>query len=499
LETVKADVSEKEAQLSKLDCEKREAAPTAPRPSASSWRAFVDSLATMLGTAYNRVPSTEEAGEGAPAAGRRPQNHSAAMAGLERRVKTVTGQLEQQLEANRKREERGVAAEGEAKELRDKLRAVEAQLAAGDVIRESLRGDKRLGQALSMEASAIDVGYDVLGERPGGSGPSSWFAGRRLLRLRQRRWPPQAECDSSLKEQLESKDLHLELMRGRLAQAGRQRRRRAPPAESPTWSGRGRGKRRRRLEKAHRMLEDARREADENLRAAAERFGECAQPAASAQTGTSTGWRRRWKPKLVAGAPEAGPAHAPALKTSWPNAGATRRERCAAWSQRSCGWARQELDVGRGRGSAGWSELTRVECPRSYWRLRLPALIASDLGQAASSWLWQPAARQAADSRFINQQPQFQQHLTAASKLHCRDRWKPGRLSEVLRCGGGAAVTGGGGCELATAEAAAGVGQASWRQRRGGAALPVVPDTGATKLIKLHSTSKEYGCFDRPI
>uniref|UniRef100_A0A1I8JE07 Nucleoprotein TPR n=1 Tax=Macrostomum lignano TaxID=282301 RepID=A0A1I8JE07_9PLAT len=224
VETVKADLSEKEAQLSKLDCEKREATHSS-ETLGKQLAGFVESLATMLGTAYNRVPSTEEAvREKVRQLLADVRNHSAAMAGLEERVKTVTGQLEQQLEANRKREERGVAAEGEAKELRDKLRAVEAQLAAGDVIRESLRGDKdrlyqylkRLGQALSMEASAIDVAYDVLGEglveraeqlvRQGGGCCGCDNGGGLRRRV------------DSLKEQLESKDLHLELMRRRLAQ-----------------------------------------------------------------------------------------------------------------------------------------------------------------------------------------------------------------------------------------------------------------------------------------
>ncbi|PAA86231.1 hypothetical protein BOX15_Mlig013307g4 [Macrostomum lignano] len=439
VETVKADLSEKEAQLSKLDCEKREAAHSS-ETLGKQLAGFVDSLATMLGTAYNRVPSTEEAvREKVRQLLADIRNHSAAMAGLEERVKTVTGQLGQQLEANRKREERGVAAEGEAKELRDKLRAVEAQLAAGDVIRESLRGDKdrlyqylkRLGQALSMEASAIDVAYDVLGEglveraeqlvRQGGGCCGCDNGGGLRRRV------------DSLKEQLESKDLHLELMRRRLAQLDGSGA--AAPSGGVADLERERARQaERRLEKAHRMLEDARREADD-LRAQLSGFGELRAAASRQdrdleQLEAALDKLERVRQKQA--------QRIASLKTQLAECRRDSDEslRCLSEELRV---ARQELDEAVAR------ERRLAELRASVSRL---VLAAGDSGDDASilarlqQLLWH--RQQQPQPPLHHQQPQFQQHY-GSQQLHCSTAGAWGDCQRSCGCGGGGCCDGGGG------------------------------------------------------
>ncbi|PAA55140.1 hypothetical protein BOX15_Mlig026782g2 [Macrostomum lignano] len=279
LEATRADLQEREARLARLDCERREAAHSSQN-SETQMHALLESLASMLSSAYCRVSPTEEAvKEKVRLMCREVKEHSASVAALEERVRTLTRQFEAQFETSRERDFKTRRVECDQIDLRERLRAMEGELAAADVIRDGLKADKekfykymrRLAEALKMDRATADVGFDLLGEgllaraeqlgrRVGGSGAvggcgccdggGSGGGGGAGAKIR------------ALREQLESKDLHMELLRKKVAQLE------AAAGAAGTTGGSGLSsyererayKLQRHLEKSQEMLDDARQE-----------------------------------------------------------------------------------------------------------------------------------------------------------------------------------------------------------------------------------------------
>uniref|UniRef100_A0A1I8I2I0 Coiled-coil domain-containing protein 170 n=1 Tax=Macrostomum lignano TaxID=282301 RepID=A0A1I8I2I0_9PLAT len=250
LEATRADLQEREARLARLDCERREAAHSS-RNSETQMHALLESLASMLSSAYCRVSPTEEAvKEKVRLMCREVKEHSASVAALEERVRTLTRQFEAQFETSRERDFKTRRVECDQIDLRERLRAMEGELAAADVIRDGLKADKekfykymrRLAEALKMDRATADVGFDLLGE--------GLLARYLFTRCR------------ALREQLESKDLHMELLRKKVAQLE------AAAGAAGTTGGSGLSsyererayKLQRHLEKSQEMLDDARQE-----------------------------------------------------------------------------------------------------------------------------------------------------------------------------------------------------------------------------------------------
>lgn len=284
LDATRADLQEREARLARLDCERREAAHSSQN-SETQMHALLESLASMLSSAYCRVSPTEEAvKEKVRLMCREVKEHSASVAALEERVRTLTRQFEAQFETGRERDFKVRRAECDQLDLRERLRALEGELAAGDVIRDGLKADKekfykymrRLAEALRMDRAAADVGFDLLGEgllaraeqlgRRAANGSSCGVgvgiggcgccdgaaAGAAGCKMR------------AMREQLESKDLHMELLRKKVAQLEG-----AAAAAGAAAAGAGglssyererAYKLQRHLEKSQEMLDDARQE-----------------------------------------------------------------------------------------------------------------------------------------------------------------------------------------------------------------------------------------------
>ncbi|OWF37113.1 coiled-coil domain-containing protein 170-like [Mizuhopecten yessoensis] len=146
------------------------------------------------------------------------------MESLQERVKTLTEQLESQYELHKSAASRARKAETDLSEYDSRLRSAEGELTAGDVLRDSLRGDRekylrclqQLGEIMKMERISIDLGLDMTME-------ALMARADQLVKMEK-----DALADKSthiynlqrkikaLKEQLESKDLHVDLLRKKM-------------------------------------------------------------------------------------------------------------------------------------------------------------------------------------------------------------------------------------------------------------------------------------------
>lgn len=91
---------------------------------------------------------------------------------MDSRLKNVTRQFESQYETSKDAVSKARRAEDEFIDLKERVRILEGELAAADVLRDGLRADKekffkymqRLGEILKMDHIHADIGFDMVGE-----------------------------------------------------------------------------------------------------------------------------------------------------------------------------------------------------------------------------------------------------------------------------------------------------------------------------------------------
>ncbi|XP_061406019.1 coiled-coil domain-containing protein 170-like isoform X2 [Lethenteron reissneri] len=150
---------------------------------------------------------------------------------LEERVSRLTAQLHREAEQSRDGARRVRRAEERAQEMAERLRAVEGELATGDVLRDGLSFDRQkymrfledLGRRLKVEELGVDVGLDLQLEAMLARADhlaklecDSTADGKTLLYSLQRKVKAQ-------KEKLQSKELHLEMLRKKVSQLEEER------------------------------------------------------------------------------------------------------------------------------------------------------------------------------------------------------------------------------------------------------------------------------------
>nr|XP_054758190.1 coiled-coil domain-containing protein 170-like [Lytechinus pictus] len=144
---------------------------------------------------------------------------------MESKVRQLSDQLESQANLHQAAIRRAREAEGYYEDHKDRIRTLEGGLASSDALRDSLRGERqkymafleKLANVMNMDGVCKDVGFDMNGEallaraeqlasREGGvlaDKNTHVYALQRKVK--------------TLKQQLESKDLHLDLMRKKVA------------------------------------------------------------------------------------------------------------------------------------------------------------------------------------------------------------------------------------------------------------------------------------------
>ncbi|XP_075927156.1 coiled-coil domain-containing protein 170 isoform X2 [Petromyzon marinus] len=202
------------------------------------------------------------------------QQGKALTAELEERVSRLTAQLHREAEQSRDGARRVRRAEERAQEMAERLRAVEGELATGDVLRDGLSFDRQkymrfledLGRRLKVEELGVDVGLDLQleamltrADHLAKLESDSTADGKTLLYSLQRKVKAQ-------KEKLQSKELHLEMLRKKLSQLEEERGTRTALAVERDDANAALHKLRRRSERLQQQL-DAARTANTELKA----------------------------------------------------------------------------------------------------------------------------------------------------------------------------------------------------------------------------------------
>ncbi|CAH1792730.1 unnamed protein product [Owenia fusiformis] len=143
---------------------------------------------------------------------------------LEQKVRNLTEQLERQIEMQRSAERKIRQAHNDAADMEDRLHHAENDIAATDALKDGLRTDKhrylkfmeRVASAMKVDTISADVGFDM-------SGDAIIARAEQLQRMEM-----DALADKtthvynlqrkikSFKDQLESKDLHNDLLRKKI-------------------------------------------------------------------------------------------------------------------------------------------------------------------------------------------------------------------------------------------------------------------------------------------
>ncbi|KAL8611121.1 hypothetical protein ACOMHN_064411 [Nucella lapillus] len=193
--------------------------------SATAFQLFREQLANLLGTTYELIdPSEECLKEAVRKLAVDAKEHRMRIEEYEARVRQLSQQLGQQVDIQRDLTMRADTYETEAHKLDNKLRCAAGELAAGDVLRDGfkfdkekyLRGLQKLGEVMKMDHISLDLGLDStldglvaradqLVRQEGGTHADR---STHLYNLQRK--------VRSLKEQLESKELHIDLLRKKL-------------------------------------------------------------------------------------------------------------------------------------------------------------------------------------------------------------------------------------------------------------------------------------------
>lgn len=224
LDATRAELDLRNNRLSTLDREVRTTSHSV-HTAATSFGLFREQLANLLGTVYESMDSSEERiKEGVRRLAVDSREYRLKVEDYEARIAALTQQLDKQLELHRDLAHRAKRYEVDANDLDSKLRGAEGELAAGDVLRDSFKSDKekylrglqKLGEVMKMDRISLDLGLDLTLD-------ALISRAQQLIKLEMDALADRSthvynlqRKSKSLKEQLESKDLHIDLLRKKL-------------------------------------------------------------------------------------------------------------------------------------------------------------------------------------------------------------------------------------------------------------------------------------------
>ncbi|XP_076442383.1 coiled-coil domain-containing protein 170-like [Babylonia areolata] len=142
----------------------------------------------------------------------------------EGRVNSLTEQLNKQADELKELALHAKRYQTDARDLDNKLRTAEGELAAGDVLREGFKSDKekylqglqRLAEIMKMDQASLDVGLDMALEALVSRAQQLVSLEADTLAERTTQMYSLKRRVKSLKDQLESKELHIDLLRKKL-------------------------------------------------------------------------------------------------------------------------------------------------------------------------------------------------------------------------------------------------------------------------------------------
>ncbi|KAK6183719.1 hypothetical protein SNE40_011145 [Patella caerulea] len=221
LDATRNELELREGRLNHLDREYRETANNT-RSTSSQFNLFKEQLAGMLSNGYTSVsPSEEMIKEAVLALSQNNKELVLQVETLDNRVKSLTEQLDNQIDMQRSLAHRAKRAETDAGDLEEKLRLAEGDLAATDVLRDGFKSDKerymrclqRLAESMRMDKISADLGFDMILE-------ALEARAQQLVNMEHHKLADKTSTTynlqrkvKTLRDQLESKDLHLDLLR----------------------------------------------------------------------------------------------------------------------------------------------------------------------------------------------------------------------------------------------------------------------------------------------
>ncbi|XP_078000196.1 coiled-coil domain-containing protein 170-like isoform X2 [Glandiceps talaboti] len=182
-------------------------------------KAFKESLATILSDSYFVCSDSEDAiKERVTQLQVKDHQKYAQVDILDNKVRSLNDQLDSQVKLYQAAINRAKEAEDELDLLKARLSGVEGELTSTAVFRDGLRSEKerRLAAIMKMDHMALDVGFDMTGD-------ALMSRAEQLVRLEGDAVHDKTTAIynlqrkvKNLKEQLESKDLHLDLLRKKI-------------------------------------------------------------------------------------------------------------------------------------------------------------------------------------------------------------------------------------------------------------------------------------------
>ncbi|KAF6021904.1 CCDC170 [Bugula neritina] len=145
---------------------------------------------------------------------------------LEEKVRSLDDQLRNMYEQKQSAEKEARRCELDVRDISDRLRTAERELNNGDVYRDGLRTDKekylrfmeKLAELMKMDRISAEVGFDMTGETLLARAAQLAKLEADALADRNTHIYNLQRKIKTMKEQLESKDLHLDLLRKKLGQ-----------------------------------------------------------------------------------------------------------------------------------------------------------------------------------------------------------------------------------------------------------------------------------------
>ncbi|KAL5009306.1 hypothetical protein ScPMuIL_014887 [Solemya velum] len=225
LESCQSELDMKSHQLSTLDSEMRSTTHSV-RNSNQQYSLFREKLASILADMGEPVdPSEDSITSKISRMQQVNAEYKLKSETLEDRVKMVTEQLETQYELHKSAAERARKAEVDAAQMEDNLRHAEGELSAGDVLRDGFKTDKekylrtlqRLGEIMKMDRIATDLGLDMTADALVSRAEQLVRHEASALSDKSTHVYNLQRKVKSLKEQIDSKELHNDLLRKKIA------------------------------------------------------------------------------------------------------------------------------------------------------------------------------------------------------------------------------------------------------------------------------------------
>ncbi|XP_041353054.1 coiled-coil domain-containing protein 170-like [Gigantopelta aegis] len=225
LEATQQELELRQGRLSHLDREVRETSHNV-HSTATQYSLFREQIAALLSNAYTAVHPSEDSIKDAVRNMMHNNKELEQQAeSLDSRVRVLSEQLENQIQLQRESNLRAKQAESDLMDMQARLRSAEGELVAGDVLRDGFKTDKetylrilqRLGEKMKMDRISVDLGLDMTMDALIARAEQLVKLENEALAGRSTQVYNLQRKVKGLREQLESKELHIDLLRKKMS------------------------------------------------------------------------------------------------------------------------------------------------------------------------------------------------------------------------------------------------------------------------------------------